>query len=51
MWHWFYSGWLLLLIPLVMMFACIVMCVLARPGAARGCMGCCGRPDGGTGRR
>ncbi len=38
---WIHSGWWLLLLPLAMMLACIVMCVLGCRVRSGGCAGCC----------
>lgn len=40
---WLHSGWLLLLVPLAMMVACVLMCVFACGFRNRRCMGCCAR--------
>ena len=42
MWFWLHSGWLLLLVPLAMMIACVLMCFFARAFRSGGCAGCCG---------
>jgi hypothetical protein len=41
MWLSFHPGWLFLAAPLVMLVACMLMCMFGRHGAKRVGMGCC----------
>ncbi len=41
-WSWIQSGWLFLLIPLVMMVVCILMCIFVCGVRSCGCGACCG---------
>ncbi len=41
MWFWFHSGWLFLVVPLAMIFACVLMCIVMCRPSKGGCMRCC----------
>lgn len=38
---WFYSRWLFLIVPLIVIFACVLMCVIARRSCGSSWGNCC----------
>lgn len=44
MWFWFHPGWLFLIVPFLMMFVCVLLCVVMRR-LCGGCRGACCNQD------
>lgn len=43
---WFHCGWLFLIVPLIAIFACVLLCVIARRSCAGSWGNCCGHTRG-----